>query len=410
MPNTMTATPASSTETTGEKFDPVAYARSLVGRIRELRRETEVQAKIPDELVEAMEAGGLFSMVTPREYGGLQTSITTWMEANTEIARGDAGVAWAMTLINGCNWMAAACYPKHVSDEVFAKPNTRVSGVFSPRGCKAHRVKGGIQIDKGTWYFNSGVNHAHWDLLGVPMLNENNEVVGHGIALLPMSDVKNLDDWDTIGLRGSGSTNVSVENVFVPDERIVDLMACAQGKWSGGFGDIPVFNSAFMPLMVILLCFPALGAAMHMLEEMQDQLPKRAIQYTTYAKQGEAAVTHLQLGEASARIDAAKLMVAKACADIDEWGVKTVEQGEYMPLSVRGRIGRDTGAADLFLVEGCEILAAAGGGSFARVGNTLNRNWQDVRVASMHPFAAPKTNFEIYGRMLCGLDGFLRPL
>ncbi|HEY5333280.1 MAG TPA: acyl-CoA dehydrogenase family protein, partial [Solirubrobacterales bacterium] len=381
-------------------------ARSMVPTLRARQPETDELGRTPVETEKELESAGLFSLMLPSDYGGSETSVSTWMEVNTEIGRGDAGVGWAMTLINGCQWMAAECYPRSVSDEVFSTPNARVAGVFAPRGVEARRVEGGIVVDKGIWNMNSGVYHANWDLLGVPLLNEANEVTGHGVALVPMSDVNVLDDWDTIGLRGSGSSSVSMENVFIADERICDLQECIEGRFLGGFGDRPLYRSAFMPLMVILLAFPALGAGIHMLEEFLEQLPKRQILYTPYKKQGEAPVTHLQVGEASAKIDAARLLISHSCGEIDRWAQTT----EYMPERNRARIGRDTGYADKLLWEACDILAQAAGGTFARNGNVLNRLWGDVKVANMHPFANFATNMEVYGGLLCGVSQPLRPV
>jgi 3-hydroxy-9,10-secoandrosta-1,3,5(10)-triene-9,17-dione monooxygenase len=386
--------------------DVVSAARSYVPRLRAGQAASDRVARIPEEMVAELEAAGMFSMTLPRAYGGLEASISTWMEADTEIGRGDGGVAWAITLINACNWMAACLFPRGVSDAVFARPNTRVAGVFSARGVKAHRVDGGIVVDKGIWFFNSGVYHAHWDLLGVPMFNEAGESIGPGIAIVPMSDVNLLNDWDTIGIRGSGSTNVTMENVFIPDERIVGLFACTDGSAKRTFQDQPVFHSAFAPLMVIILSFPTLGLGMHMLEEFVATLPKRDIKLTPYTKQGEAPITHIEVAQAASKIDAAKLVIAKGCSDIDAWAAK----GEYMPLNDRVRICRDTAAADRLIWEAVDILASAAGGSFSRSGNVLNRIWADVKVANMHPFVSLMSNFEMYGRLVCGVDPLLMPV
>ena len=85
----------------------------------------------------------------PRALGGLQVDMTTWLKTVTELGRGDGGVAWAVTLVTACNWMAASMYPRHLVEEVFAKPDTCVAGVFANRGCKARPVDGGILIEKG---------------------------------------------------------------------------------------------------------------------------------------------------------------------------------------------------------------------------------------------------------------------
>ena len=384
----------------------VERARALVPGLRARHAETDLHAKTSEETVAELEAAGLFSLSLPRAYGGLQTSMSTWKDAVTEIGRGDGGVAWAITLINSCNWVTAGLFPKSVADEVFSQPNTRVAGVFSPRGAKAHRVEGGIIVDKGIWFFNSGVYHAHWNLLGVPMFNEAGESIGPGLALVPMSDVKILNDWDTIGLRGSGSSNVTMENVFIPDERLVSSVACTEGRQKGAFDDQALYRTAFAPLMVSILSFPLLGMATHMLEEFLESLPRRDIKLTPYTKQGEAAITHIQIGQISAKIHAAKQVMAKACSDMDAWAAK----GEYMPILDRASICRDTAASNQLVLEAVEIISNAAGGTFARRGYVLSRVWADIKVASQHPFVSLMSNFEMYGRHVCGVYPPLMPV
>jgi 3-hydroxy-9,10-secoandrosta-1,3,5(10)-triene-9,17-dione monooxygenase len=386
--------------------DVVARARALVPLLRSRHEETDRLSRVPADIGAELEAAGLFSMMLPREYGGLETSISTWLEAVRELGRGDGGVAWAVTLVNACTWMASGLYPRHITDQLFAKPTTHAAGVFSGRGANVRRAAGGIVVEKGMWFFNSGVYHAEWDLLGIPMVNEKGENIGPGIALVPMSDVTILNDWDTIGLRGSGSSNVTMENVFIPDERIVGLMACTNGEQAGAFHDRALYRTAFAPLMVAILSFPVLGMGAHMLEEFMATLPKRDIKLTPYTKAGEAAATHLQVGEASAKIAAALALMQKAAREMDTWAAS----GDYMPLEQRASICRDTAFADQLVWEGADILASAGGGSFARRGNTLNRIWGDIKVASMHPFVSRSSNYEMYGRLLSGVEPLLMPV
>jgi 3-hydroxy-9,10-secoandrosta-1,3,5(10)-triene-9,17-dione monooxygenase len=386
--------------------DVVGRARSLVERLRSRHAETDRISKATDETSAELESAGLFKLTVPCAYGGLETSITTWMEAVAELGRGDGGVAWAVTLVNACNWMAAGLYPRNVADEVFANPNARVAGVFSSRGVKARRASGGIVVEKGIWFFNSGVYHAQWDLLGVPMFNEAGESIGPAIALVPMSDVKILNDWDTIGLRGSGSSNVTMENVFIPDERIVGLFASTNGQQPRTFPDASLYRTAFAPLMVGILSFPVLGMGLHIIEDFLETLPKRDIKLTPYTKAGEAVVTQVQIAQASAKVHAAQCVMAKACADMDAWAAR----GEYMPLLDRARICRDTAASDQLVWEAADVIADAGGGSFARRGNTLSRVWGDIKVATQHPFVSLTSNFEMYGRLMAGIDPLLMPV
>ncbi|WP_206244657.1 acyl-CoA dehydrogenase family protein [Novosphingobium terrae] len=398
--NLSTATLASSDRT---DVDLVARAKALVPDLREARSEIDRLARPPEELAERMKQEGIYSMTVPHEYGGLQSSLDTWRQVVTEIGRGDAGVAWGLTLVTACNWMAANLYPKHVSEEIFARPNTNVAGVFSGRAVKARRADGGIVVEKGMWFFNSGVYQADWDLLGVPMFDKNGEPIGPGVAAVPMSDVKNLHDWNPSGLRGSGSTNVAMEDVFIPDERIVSLMGCNRGEVKPTYPEVPIFNAAFGPLMVLILAFPVLGVAKHIMENFLETVGKRDIKLTTYTNQGEAPVTHLQTGEISAMFDAAESIIVRAVEKVDLWSAGKA----FMPVAERARVNRDVAFADRMVFEAATKLSEAGGGSFAHSKNIANRLWQDARVATMHPFVNPSSNFETYGRLLCGVEELL---
>lgn len=386
--------------------DLVARAGAMVQTLRERHAETDLAGKAPASTHAELGEAGMFSLTVPRIYGGHQVDTTLYKDVVSELGRGDAGVAWAVSLVNACNWMGAALYPKHVADEIFDKPDARCAGVFSSRACKARKAPGGIFIEKGMWFFNSGVYHAQWDLLGVPMFDDAGEPTGPGIAVLPISDVNILHDWDTMGLRGSGSSNVSVENVFVPDERIVALKACNEGTALTQFADDAAYRTAFAPLMMTILSFPVLGAGMHMLEEFMATLPKRDIKLTPYTKQAEAVATHLQIAEASAMIEGAKTIIAKACADMDRWARRL----ENMPLIERAASNRDVVFADQLLWRATDLLATSSGGSFARKGGTLNRIWGDIKVGTMHPFVSVPSNYENYGRIAAGIDGLIMPI
>ena len=140
-------------------------------------------------------------------------------------------------------------------------------------------------------------------------------MVEAGVALVPLSDVTLLNDWDASGLRGSGSQNVKMENIFIPDERIADLGKCTDATQSPTF-DSPLYRSAFAPVTVVILTFPVLGIGKHYLEEFLRDLPNRDIKLTPYTKQGEAPVTHIQLGMASSKIDTAELLITRACTSL----------------------------------------------------------------------------------------------
>lgn len=379
--------------------DVVEKVRALIPELREAQAESDRLARPPANIVEKLRAAGAYKLTVPTEYGGLGADMKTWMDTVVEIGRGDAGVAWAVTLITSCNWAFSSFFPKHVVDEVFSDPDATLAGIFTGRAVSIKPVEGGIHVDKGMWFFNSGVYEATWDLLGVPMFDANGDEIGPGIALVPMKDVTLLNDWDTSGIRGSGSTNVMMEDVFIPSERIIPLPAIADGTHPRTHAG-PAARVAFMPLMANILTYPLLGAAEHMVEYFLETLPKRDIKLTPYTKAAEAPVTHLQIGEATAKIDAARLLIEDGVRRMDEWSYRS----DYMPIEMRAKIRRDTAFAERLMWEGVDMLGTASGGSFSWLSNLGNRLWQDVKVGTLHPLVSAPSNYEMYGRMIAGVQ------
>jgi alkylation response protein AidB-like acyl-CoA dehydrogenase len=395
--NIATATPVASTA----DRDLIAAAAALIPVLRARSNETAGLAKLPEATIADLEAARLFDMTVPGMYGGLQTSLRTLMEVIVQLARGDGSVAWTVDLLSSATWSAAAMFPKSVTDVVFAPgKNARVAGSMNFGNATTRRVDGGIIIEEGIWHFNSGVEHAGWDILGIAVAGEAGDAVDRFNALLPISDVTPLHDWNTSGLRGSGSTSVAVKNVFVPHERLVNLGNCLREEY-GAFHlqHEPLYRMPLVAMLATKLVFPALGMAKVALELFVEIAPHRSIAFTPYDKQNEAVVTHLQVAEASMKIDTAELLLQRAADELD--GI--VSTGGTLPFAERIRIRRDAGYANQLVWEAMEILANASGGSFASVENGMNRIWQDVRVASLHGGVTCSTVMELFGRVMCGL-------
>ncbi|WP_180897386.1 acyl-CoA dehydrogenase family protein [Martelella soudanensis] len=383
----------------------VEWAHDFAPELHAAQKEINAAARTPERIAAVMEDAGIWKMLVPQAYGGMGARLSTWMRVVTELGRGDAGVAWGVTLNSSCAWMLSANYPRQVIEEVFADPKARLAGVFSDRAVKAHRVEGGLHIDKGRWFFNSGVYQADWNLLGVPILDDAGNWIAPGVALVPMKDVQLLNDWDPSGLRGSGSTNVAMEDVFIPQERIINMGACVQGLQPVTTDEHTVYKVAFGPVMVLILAFPVLGAGMHMLESFLETVAKRDIKLTSYTKQHEAPVTHLQIGEVSAKINAARLILEDACHKLENYA----ERNEPMPKIERAAITRDSAYANSLVWEAVDLMASAAGGSWAWNGNEMNRVWQDVKVGTMHPFINLASNYEAYGNSAVGIEPGIMP-
>src|SRR6266702_8361619 len=252
--------------------DLVERARLPVPHLRQRVKEMDQLVYLPEATVQELQDAELFQLTIPRIYRGHQVDMRTYMDVVAEIGRGDTSTAWVVSLINGANWMAATIFPEETQQEVFGTPGgARVTGVLAPRQCTLQRVVGGYVIEEGKWGFNSGSYHSNWVGLGIPLLNERGEIVDQGFALLPSEDVERLNDWDVIGMQGTGSTSVVVHNTFVPDRRITSMSQSTHGDYlSTNLRDEVAYRYAFVPFLAIVLVYPILGATRAMLEMLLE--------------------------------------------------------------------------------------------------------------------------------------------
>ena len=382
-----------------EGQEVLAAVKALVPMLREARAEADEIARPPEHVVAALREAGVYRLTIPKAFGGVGANMQLWMDVVREIGRGNASIAWAVTLGASATWTFTSFFPEPLVRAVLSTPDATLAGVFSGRRLESRPVEGGIQIDRGTWFFNSGVYQATHDLLGVTLYDEDGEPAGPGIALLPMDEIRTLDDWDTIGIRGSGSTNVSVEDLFIPQENIVPLIGMMDGSQPLTH-DEPVARVPFAPTLVSILTYPLLGAAEHMVEDFLEHLPKRDIKLTFYDKAAEAPVIHLALGEATGKIEAARCLIEAGVREMDAYA----ERGEVMPQIQRAKVSRDAAFAERLIWEGVDQLATVSGGTFSWNRNVANKIWADVKVGTLHPLSSTLTNFETYGRMLAGVE------
>ena len=390
---------------TAMSLDLVGSARAMIPALRERIGETDRLARLPEATVDELESRGMFKLLGPKRRGGFQLDMSTYMDVLGELGRGDISTAWAVSLINSSIWLFATMFPEKVQNEVFSSANPRIASVLHARKCIVKDVPGGKLIEHGVWGFNSGVYHVGWDLLGIPLTDEKGAVVDQGLALLPISDVTILGDWDTIGVRGSGSSSVEVKNVFVPSERICSMSAAVAGRVAVRHAPEDYHYRRSLDASVVLLSVTVLGGCDAALELFTSKLPGRAIQHSHYRDSSQAAPIHLVLGEASAKIAAAKLLSRDILVRWDE-AARTGRKLEQMELV---EMRRNAGLVATLAWEGVDLLAEASGASMMTSKNMLNRIWRDVRTASLHAAHLPATMFEKYGRLVCGIkdaEGF----
>ncbi|WP_306322794.1 MULTISPECIES: acyl-CoA dehydrogenase family protein [unclassified Streptomyces] len=397
--------PLSPADEAAERAALVARAAELRPLVRRHSARTEADRRVPQEVIDALAEAGLFKTAVPRRYGGHEAGVKTMLDVSAQVAEGDGSTAWVVTLINICAWMTGL-FPQRAQDDVFgADPNARVSGVLAPTST-TRKVDGGWRVT-GRWYYNSGSLHADWAVLGVPLTDESGEAVDHSLVLIPVPEMTVEDTWFVAGMKGSGSNCLVAEDVFVPEHRVVSVPAAIEGDYPTERGDEePLYRSAFVPILSLVLAGPQLGLGRAALEIVRGKAGRKPISYTFFDTQSESVTFQNQIAQAAMMIDTAQLHAYRAAEDIE----RAADRGEYPDTLTRARVRADTACAIEHVTKAIDVLLYAhGAGSFADV-NPLQRIWRDSAVAARHAVTLPAVSYEVYGKALLNLDEKITPL
>jgi len=184
-------------------------ARTFAPQIRDLARQMELARRLDDDLVEAMDAAGLFSVIVPKRWGGGGLGPRDVNKVVEIIGTADCSTAWVTGFYNLHNWFLCH-FPMEVQEQLFAdRPSVRCAAVFSPPG-KAERVDGGYVVS-GRWGYATGIQHASHAL--VPALVDD---VFHWL-IVPREHLEVIDDWEMASMAATGSTTIVADKVFVAE-------------------------------------------------------------------------------------------------------------------------------------------------------------------------------------------------
>ncbi|MEZ0077316.1 acyl-CoA dehydrogenase family protein [Planotetraspora sp. GP83] len=375
----------------------VRRASELVPTLRKNAAWSEENRRIHDESIEALADAGIFKMRVPARYGGYESDTRTLVDVAAQLGRADGSTAWTASVYWIPTWMTCL-FPDEVQDEVFSTPDVRVCGTLSPTAMAAP-VSGGVVVN-GKWGFVSGAWHAHWQEIVAIQVSPEGEPMPI-MALVPRSELEIIDDWHTSGLRGTGSVTTVAQDLFVPAERVLPLPAVLTEQYASKINAAsPIYRAPLLPVASASSVGTVIGMADAAQEAFFERLPGRKITYTNYASQSEAPLTHLQVADATMKIDEARFHAERLAGTVDTKG----EQGEPWTLEERARVRADMGAVCRLGKEAVDIFALASGGSSIYTDVPIQRIARDIQSVNLHALMHPNTNAELYGRILCGLE------
>ncbi|WP_150238112.1 acyl-CoA dehydrogenase family protein [Nocardiopsis quinghaiensis] len=376
----------------------VRRAADTVPVLRQHAAWGEENRRLHGEVIDALAESGVFRLRVPERFGGREANCESLVRVATELGRGDGAAAWTASVYWIPTWMVCQ-FPDEVQEEVFSTPDVRVCGTLSPGGTGVP-VDGGIRVN-GRWGFISGAPHAHWQEIIVVVPGADGGEPEPVVALVPMSDLRIVDDWHTSGLRGSGSVATVAEDVFVPQVRVLPLGHVMSGRSaSAASAGSAAYRVPLLPVAAASSVGCTAGMALGAREAFLERLPGRKITYTSYEQQSEAPLTHVRVAEAATLADAAGFHALRLAGTVDAKGL----DGSAWSLEERARCRADLGAACRSAREAVDLLASASGGSSVYSTVPIQRFRRDLHAVNLHALMNPDTNNELYGRVLCGLE------
>ena len=375
-------------------------AHDLLARVNELlplvasRAEwAELHRRPDDEVMAAMRRAGLYYHFVPKRFGGLELGVPAFVDEVLPLAGVCASTAWVTSFCMEHN-LILSLFPEQAQTEIFgAQPYIVAPAAGFPFG-HAAPVPGGFRVS-GRWSYASGVMHADWAMGTV--IVEGSDPIDVRWVVVPIGDVEVHDVWRVDGMSGTGSNDMSIDDVFVPEHRALDAVAAGDGAAPGArIHENPMYRMPLLTFLALTAALPIVGAA----RGAQRLLAERVATRVSFGvPQAERATVQAVLGDVTVAVDVAEMIVRSAADEI----VALAATGRSDDIPARAAIRARLTHATTTCRAAVRSMLDAAGSSAHDLSQPLQRIARDVAMASTHVIHDPLTTSELYGRVILGL-------
>lgn len=366
--------------------------RDLLPSFRERADETERLRQVPDASVKELEETGFFRMLQPKRFDGLEADPIDFYTAVSLIASACGSTGWISSVLGVHPWQVALFHDTAQQAVWGDDTSTRLSSSYAPTG-KAVVAEGGYML-QGRWSFSSGSAHATWVLLGGLVSNAEGQIVDFKTFLVPREKYEVVDVWNVVGLSGTGSNDIVVDETFIPEEFTLsmgDTGRCFGPGQEQNPGDL--YKLPFHSLFTTTISTPIIGMARGAYSEHVEMQQKRVRAAYAGEKASSDPFAAVRIARAGSEIDAAW---ALTMANIREEQA-LVAKGEKIPLSLRLRVRRDQVLGTQRAIDAIDELFEASGGRALAQGTYLQRAWRDAHAGRVHAANDPERALQMYG-------------
>jgi indole-3-acetate monooxygenase len=362
----------------------------------------EQQRCLPPQLVGELKAAGVFRMTMPRAWGGSELAPAAQLRVLEELSYADASVGWCATI--GCDSGYFSAYmDQTVARQMFSDLDMVTGGNLARAAGRALRVAGGYRVS-GHWPFASGCRHADW-MIGSCMVYDGDTQVTNAagvpttrVCFFPPEQCQILDTWHTTGMRGTGSHDFTVTDVFVPEGRTFNFQSLKPLR--------PQPLYAFFPFVAGKFGAVPLGVARAAIEATIEVA--RHSNARQVVKGGKLTPRHPVSDESymQAGVARAEAMVGSARSYLYDQTAQVWEQ----LVAGRRPSPADTARYTLSYInaytvcrEAVDQLYCLAGAAAVYSSGALDRLLRDMRTVAQHVLAGPHS-YEMVGRLLLGAE------
>jgi len=366
--------------------------RDLLPSLRERADEAERLRVVPEASIKEIEETGFFRLLQPKRFDGLEADPVDFYTAVRDIAGACGSTGWVCSVVGVHPWQVALFADEAQQAVWGSDPATRLSSSYAPTG-KAVLTDGGYLLS-GKWSFSSGCDHCSWVLLGGLVFNNEGQVVDFRTFMVPREQYQVVDVWNVVGLRGTGSNDILVEETFVPE-----AFTLSMGDTGRCFGPgqeqnpSDLYKLPFHSIFTGTITTPIIGMAMGAYAEHVEMQNKRVRAAYAGEKASLDPFAAVRIARASSDIDAAWALLVNNIREEQAH----VAAGEKIPLRLRLKVRRDQVLGTQRAIDALDSLFEASGGRALAEGTHLQRAWRDAHAGRVHAANDPERALQMFG-------------
>ncbi|WP_428374247.1 acyl-CoA dehydrogenase family protein [Lichenicoccus sp.] len=365
------------------------------------RAETERDRRLPDEVIDALRASKLMRLCRHKRWGGPEADPMTFLDVGREIARGSGALGWLFSVLGFHEWYMSFA-SEELQKEVWGNDlHAMVCDSYAVVG-QIDRVADGYVVN-GNWRFCSGIEWSSWVAVGGIAVAPDGEHPEHIMFFLPKSECVIIDDWNTMGLRGTASRTVSIQKAFVPNHRAFAMGRIAGPGRSKVTEDGPLWRVPLMTMQGLAILTPSTGLAQRMVDEFTVWTKARVRPYERNAPAKEAPAPQLILAEAATQWDATWALAQKYAQDGwdrairgEDWVISDELRAQW--FSWRGYIGRSS-------IELSDQLFTSSGAMALFETHPMQQVFRDIHATGVHIGVDRADAYTSRGRVAMGFQG-----